>query len=359
MTRGFMMVCLALGASQAATLPYQGLATDAKGNPKADASYRVDFALYPSANGVSPLWSESQQLSTRKGLFSSMLGSETVIPDSLFNGSPLYLGVRFDGGSEGARALVGTTPWATSSATALRAAYADSAGKVAGFKDSLAALRSKIASLDSAVVALKLRQSEDSVRWSNAESQFLTDTRDGRRYPIVRIGSQRWMARNLNFKPAGADSGVCNANDPTNCSKYGRQYSWSQVMAGSESSEKVPSGVQGICPDGWHVPSANEWYELERVSNAYGVDVRVALAATSPAWEGEDRFGFAALPGGFDGRGIGTTAKWWTSTALAGGVFGAPPGSLAIPVEIDFRMYTFTGIVETRTWTLSLRCIED
>lgn len=359
MTRGFLLVCLALGASQAATLPYQGLATDAKGNPKADASYRVDFALYPSTNGVTPLWSESQQLSTRKGLFSTMLGSETVIPDSLFKGSPLYLGVRFDGGSEGARALVGTTPWATTSGTSLRAAYADSAGKVAGFKDSLAALRAKIASLDSAVVALKLRQSEDSVRWSTAESQFMTDARDGRRYPIVRIGSQRWMARNLNFKPAGADSGVCNANDPTNCFKYGRQYSWSQVMAGSESSEKVPSGVRGICPDGWHVPSVMEWGELERVSEAYGVDVRIALAATSPAWDGEDRFGFAALPGGYSGSLIGTKAKWWTSTEFAGSLPGAPVGSLAEPVEISFSTYTFLGAYETKTNTLSLRCIED
>ena len=105
MKRIWMGAILALGTAYAATLPYQGLATDAKNNPKVDGSYSVGFALYSASSGGSALWSESQSVATKKGLFSATLGSISIIPDNLFQGSPLYLGVSFDGGSEGGRVL--------------------------------------------------------------------------------------------------------------------------------------------------------------------------------------------------------------------------------------------------------------
>jgi len=66
--------------------------------------------------------------------------------------------------------------------------------------------------------------------------------------------------KNLNYE---TENSWCYDNDGNNCDIYGRLYNWETMMNGEESSDEVPSGVQGICPDGWHVPSDNEWKILE------------------------------------------------------------------------------------------------
>ena len=156
MFRTFLAVA-ALGAAQAATLTYQGLATDAKGNPKADAAYPVGFALYSAPAGGSALWGESQSVSTRKGLFTAELGSVTGIPDSLFDGSALYLGVAFDGSAEGGvRQKLGRVPFANrarSSDSSLASGIADSARHVAGLKDSVLSLRAALAAQGASLAA--------------------------------------------------------------------------------------------------------------------------------------------------------------------------------------------------------------
>ena len=156
MFRTFLAVA-ALGAAQAATLTYQGLATDAKGNPKADAAYLVGFALYAAPAGGSALWSESQSVSTKKGLFAAELGSVTGIPDSLFDGSALYLGVAFDGSAEaGVRQKLGRVPFANrarSSDSSRASGIADSAKSVAGLKDSVLSLRAALAAQGTSIAA--------------------------------------------------------------------------------------------------------------------------------------------------------------------------------------------------------------
>ena len=157
MLRTLLAVAALLGAAQAATLTYQGLATDAKGNPKADAAYPVGFAIYSASTGGSAMWSESQSVSTRKGLFTTELGSVTGIPDSLFDGSALYLGVAFDGSAEGGvRQKLGRVPFANrarSSDTSRASRISDSAKSVAGLKDSVLSLRSALAAQSASIVA--------------------------------------------------------------------------------------------------------------------------------------------------------------------------------------------------------------
>lgn len=153
MLRTILAVAALLGAAQAATMTYQGLATDAKGNPKADAAYPAGFAIYSAPTGGSALWSESQSVSTRKGLFTTELGSVTGIPDSLFDGSALYLGVAFDGSAEGGvRQKLGQVPFANrarSSDTSRASRISDSARSVAGLKDSVLSIRAALAAKDS------------------------------------------------------------------------------------------------------------------------------------------------------------------------------------------------------------------
>ena len=112
------------------------------------------------------------------------------------------------------------------------------------------------------------------------EAPTITDY-DGNVYNTVKIGNQCWMRKNLRTThyanggsiPAGSTSTGSPANytDPYYYSytssgmpleERGYLYNWAAVMHGASSSDANPSGVQGICPNGWHVPSNAEWTQL-------------------------------------------------------------------------------------------------
>jgi uncharacterized protein (TIGR02145 family) len=152
------------------------------------------------------------------------------------------------------------------------------------------------------------------------------DPRDGTKYVYVNIGTQTWMAENLRYSAEGSkcgnydDNSLSDANT-ANCDTYGRIYNWSTAMNGSTSSAKNPSGVQGVCPAGWHLPSDAEWTTL---TNFVGGETTAGtkLKADSPLWKsngkGTDEVGFSALPGGryysaiFGG--VGFYGDWWSAT---------------------------------------------
>ena len=83
---------------------------------------------------------------------------------------------------------------------------------------------------------------------------------DGNRYPVVRIGTQVWMAENLrvHHDPSGnpIEFFSCPEMHPGSL-PYGCYYSWGAAMNGSGS-----DSCQGICPAGWHLPSDEEWTML-------------------------------------------------------------------------------------------------
>jgi len=110
---------------------------------------------------------------------------------------------------------------------------------------------------------------------------ILTDI-DGNSYNTVKIGMQIWMAENLKTTKYSngieiilvdteaqwdmlteTDKAYCWYGDNSdNKSVYGALYTWAAAMNGSTSSSSSPSGVQGICPTGWHIPSDGEWHTL-------------------------------------------------------------------------------------------------
>jgi uncharacterized protein (TIGR02145 family) len=147
------------------------------------------------------------------------------------------------------------------------------------------------------------------------ERGVLKDQRDGQTYKTVKIGTQTWMAENLNY--AAEEGSWCYENDKANCAKYGRLYDW---KAATES-----------CPDGWHLPSADEWMEM---INSLGGDGAAAVRMRARKdWKvfetvsSVDDSGFSALPAGytkprhgvFDG--VGTETYWWSSTELGRGAW--------------------------------------
>ncbi len=190
--------------------------------------------------------------------------------------------------------------------------------------------------------------------------EYFLDDRDGKLYSALQIGNQCWMTENLKYLPLvhsnyefysvgiGGNpaygvygyngSSVETAITQENYSIYGVMYNWRAAMDGAESSNENPSGVQGACPQGWHLPSDNEWKELEMTlgmsqaeadATGYrGTNQGSQLAGSADLWQnaaltndpGFNTSGFNVLPAGWrlfmDGSfmGLGTNARFWSAT---------------------------------------------
>jgi len=148
---------------------------------------------------------------------------------------------------------------------------------------------------------------------------YLRDSRDGQMYRTVKIGTQVWMAENLNYPGAEGGLGRCYDNRADSCAKYGRLYAWKEAMQGGHPASGSV-GVKGLCPTGWHVPSDAEWTTLTDHADASGLTENAKLKAIT-GWNtgnGSDDYGFHALPGGvFLGNsfeGAGRYGDWWSAT---------------------------------------------
>lgn len=154
-----------------------------------------------------------------------------------------------------------------------------------------------------------------------------TDERDGQVYKWVLIGDQVWMGENLNYgvfisryeSPSanGIVEKYCYKNDTEYCTKYGGLYRWREMMNYS-----ILEGDQGICPQGWHVPSNKDW---EDMLNTIGMSKSANKLKSASGWSkkqpGNDEYGFNALASGkvhsrtlnhFED--LGKHAYFWSST---------------------------------------------
>ena len=156
---------------------------------------------------------------------------------------------------------------------------------------------------------------------STLVDDILTDYRDGKTYRTVKIGKQRWMAENLNYKISYS---VCYDRDNSNCEMYGRLYRWQAAMGSiCESCSGVFSGgrVRGACPERWHLPSKEEF---ETLIEAVGGIENASVLKSSSGWNengnGSDTFMFSALPVGecninsVECHNKGNYATFWSST---------------------------------------------
>lgn len=184
-------------------------------------------------------------------------------------------------------------------------------------------------------------------------SSTLTD-RDGNTYNTVLIGTQCWMKENLKTTKyadgtsisLGSTTSTTTAyryypnNNSSNVSTYGYLYNWKAVMRNSSSSNSNPSGVQGVCPTGWHVPSDAEWIQMEMAvgmsqTNANATGYRGDIAANlsgNTGWSSSNNANaagnasainrnssrFSALPAGRSYGGnpdmFGNAAHFWTTS---------------------------------------------
>jgi len=157
---------------------------------------------------------------------------------------------------------------------------------------------------------------------------------------IVTIGSQTWMAENLNCNVSGS---LCYRESEANCSKYGRLYDWNTAKK--------------VCPFGWHLPTNDDWNKLvSYVENDNGCSKCAGKYLRTSDWGGNDKYRFAALPSGFgsyDGLfgGAGSYSQWWSISE---------DNSNKI-----YYMYMYSGIEDAYLvnrdygYLYSVRCIKD
>lgn len=196
---------------------------------------------------------------------------------------------------------------------------------------------------------------------AHSEKGTLEDSRDGKTYKTVRIYTttnplnptavenhdQTWMAENLNYE---VDSSYCYDNNSANCDKYGRLYPYNDK----------------VCPEGWHLPSRAEWnvlfemvgddfsgYHLkskkgwEKYISHYG-----RYAAPVYAGEGDDKFGFTVLPGGYMESAIdgdGNSEEFYIEWDLLYGEYK----KLYDPDNQNFELGYFDLSTSTAFWTSS------
>ena len=197
----------------------------------------------------------------------------------------------------------------------------------------------------------------------------ITDPRDGQVYKTVVIGTQTWMAENLNYADSIAMPNLkeiswCYNNSMDSCAKYGRLYTWTAAMDIARSYQSATAAAvisvphQGVCPTGWHLPDTTEWNDLEAAVG--GESTAGTVLKSTGGWQdsgnGTDAYGFSALPagyrshfGGFYNAGYG--AYFWSATEYDAG------NAYRRYLNYDVAdMYTYNN---DKYNAFSVRCVKD
>jgi len=185
--------------------------------------------------------------------------------------------------------------------------------------------------------------SSSSGGYSSSSSKKLIDDRDGKIYNVVDIGTQTWMAENLDYRGDRNSLGACYERKTENCDKYGRLYSWIDAMM--------------ACPEGWHLPSEAEWTTL--LTSVGGVTLGGKQLKSASGWEnngnGTDFYGFKALPGGGGLSGnfnaLGHSGIWWSETSNG--------FAYSVNVYINNNRNDVGWDSQNKQYLFSVRCIMD
>jgi uncharacterized protein (TIGR02145 family) len=190
---------------------------------------------------------------------------------------------------------------------------------------------------------------------------------EGHPYATVAIGSQIWMAQNLNTGVRinasldqlnnGVREKYCFDDDETNCSIYGGLYQWNEMMQ-----YDTAQGSHGLCPEGWHLPTDGEYSDLmtslggDSIAGGKMKETGIAHWAY-PNGFASNSSGFTALPGGIRFvNGIFSSLHWfayfWSSTQQSN--MGA---AWYRDIPSGWGYVYRDGY--SKNWGLSVRCIKD
>ena len=225
--------------------------------------------------------------------------------------------------------------------------------------------------------------SSDGFDWSLPKEAYLNpdieydsivDSRDGKVYKTVKIGDQTWMAENLNFDPGQGGSGDAKYDWSwcRNCEVIGHLYTWAaaidSVKLANDAENPQDCGygkgcgltgkLQGICPDGWHLPSKAEWQDLFDAVGGRSTAGEVLKSQTG--WyrkgNGTDAFGFSALPAGDKSDNgyfyhAGDIAYFWSATGNS--------DHFAYLMYLGYG-YKYADLYDdNKNYGYSVRCVKD
>lgn len=211
-------------------------------------------------------------------------------------------------------------------------------------------------------------------------------------YKTVAIGEQVWMAENLKTTTYSDGTFILNGGKSSEWSGQCGSYCWYDNKAGAY---KNPYGALynwsavntgKLCPSGWHVPSVEEWEELEQylITSGYNFDgstVENRLAksvAAAVRWESDttsgapgndllsnNSTGFSALPAGYrdpthgwnEFKGLGSSCGWWTATGTGGGFALHSALNKAYPLLLIDDIQQTVGLIWS--YGFSVRCVRD
>lgn len=194
----------------------------------------------------------------------------------------------------------------------------------------------------------------------------ITDSRDGQVYKTVKIGNQTWMAQNLNYADSVATPSLkgktqCaeKASDEPDCNVLGRLYTYAAAIdsvalsvggntCGYGANCYLGEAYQGICPEGYHLPTKQDWQELLNHNSNNGTSLRAATSLWGTP-EPEDSYGFSALPFG--------SGDWGWNVSPMMGVSPEDPGYY-YGVKFEKSEGAFTLQPEPKEWAAAVRCVK-
>lgn len=229
---------------------------------------------------------------------------------------------------------------------------------------------------------------------SCSDTPILIDV-DGNYYNTIQIGTQCWMRENLRtsrYADGASIKSIATPNynysdiDYYNSGEdkiYGFFYNWDAIMRGSFSSESVPSEVQGVCPEHWHVPSMGEWQQMAVYvqNNLNGASsTAVALANDRISWQGKGQSstlyspsnsystgynssGFSAFPTGYYNFFVGKYGSYCLNCYKGTDVFWATTTEGAFNTvtigKINYSESDFVFSNYTQENGYAVRCVRD
>jgi uncharacterized protein (TIGR02145 family) len=188
-------------------------------------------------------------------------------------------------------------------------------------------------------------------------------TYQGQVYNTVQIGSQCWFKENLNIgtmingNQEQTNNGIiekyCYSNNVSNCTAYGGLYQWDEAMQ-----YVTTPGVQGICPNGWHIPVTSETDNLRNYLG--GVSVAGYKMKSTSGWynggNGSNESGFTSLPSGYRTE-TGTFSNmtqatdFWSSNQTT--------STWATGLNIHYANGYFNNNDQTKKIGHTIRCIKN